>query len=101
MMTVPDSFRWVDSDLDTLNKLPEKEKRAFLKKEETKIRQSLGEAVPTAIFHSIAEKIADALAHPPLPTLEINKIIAANRLSDAEALKEFLTGNPLDLAFST
>lgn len=101
MMTVPESFRWVDRDPDTLNQLPEKEKRAFLKKEETKIRQSLGEAVPTAIFHSIAEKIADALAHPPLPTLEINKIIAANRLSDAEALKEFLTENPLDLAFST
>lgn len=101
MMTVPESFRWVDRDPDTLNQLPEKEKRAFLKKEETKIRQSLGEAVPTAIFHSIAEKIADALAHPPLPTLEINKIIAANHLSDAEALKEFLTENPLDLSFST
>lgn len=101
MMTVPDSFRWVDSDLDTLNKLSEKEKRAFLKKEETKIRQSLGEAVPTAIFQSIAQKIADSLAQPPLSTLEINKIISVNHLSNADSLKIFISENPLSLPIST
>lgn len=60
-MTVPDSFRWVAEDEAVLNALPEAEKRAFLKREEIKIRQSLGEAVPTEIFHAVAEKIAGAL----------------------------------------
>lgn len=61
LMTVPDSFRWVAEDEAVLNALPEAEKRAFLKREEIKIRQSLGEAVPTEIFHAVAEKIAGAL----------------------------------------
>ncbi|MDD2476931.1 MAG: hypothetical protein PHI32_13610 [Dysgonamonadaceae bacterium] len=57
MMTVPCSFKWVELDLDTLNSLPVAKKRAFLKKEEIKIRQSLGEAVPTAIFQAISKKL--------------------------------------------
>ena len=52
MMTIPDNFRWVDKSLEELNALPEKEKKSLLKKEAVKIRQSLGEAVPTQIFNT-------------------------------------------------
>lgn len=58
MMTIPNSFRWTNISEQTLNSLSIEKKRAFLKKEEIKIRQCLGEAVPTAIFDSIADKIA-------------------------------------------
>lgn len=58
MMTIPSSFKWTNIPEQTLNSLSIEKKRAFLKKEEIKIRQCLGEAVPTAIFDSIAEKIA-------------------------------------------
>lgn len=72
MMTVPYSFKWVEEDLEALNQLPAAKKRAFLKKEEIKIRQSLGEAVPTAIFQAIAKKIVDVLKHTPINTTTIN-----------------------------
>lgn len=98
MMTVPHSFKWVEADLDILNKLPAAKKRAFLKKEEIKIRQSLGEAVPTAIFQSIAKKIAEVLKHPPMNTAAINKIVSEYGLSDVEKLKEFIIENKLSLS---
>ena len=58
MMSVPAPFQWSDIPFDELNKLPIKEKEAFLKKEEMNIRQNLGEAVPTIIFRQIAHKIS-------------------------------------------
>ena len=57
MMTIPDSFQWINQDLNTLNKLTLLEKKNFSKKHEMNIRQCIGEAVPTAIFHQIAKKI--------------------------------------------
>lgn len=62
LMTVPPEFQWTADDFDTLNVLPPEQKRAFLKKEEIKIRQSLGEAVPTAVFRAVARKMAAAVA---------------------------------------
>ena len=56
-MTIPDEFKWVNFSLEELNALPEKNKKALLKKEEIKIRQSIGEAVPTNVFFQIAENI--------------------------------------------
>lgn len=101
MMTVPYSFKWVKEDFDTLNKLSFAQKRAFLKKEEIKIRQSLGEAVPTVIFQSIARKIADALKHQPMNMLAINKIVREKGLSDIERLKSFIVKNTMSLSAST
>ena len=101
MMTVPYSFKWVASDIDTINKLTFEQKRVFLKKEEIKIRQSLGEAVPTAIFRAIANKITKVLKRPPLKTATINKIVAEHGLSDVIKLKEFIIKNPLDLSATT
>lgn len=101
MMTVPHSFNWVEIDFDVLNSLSTEQKRAFLKKEEIKIRQSLGEAVPTVIFQSIAKKIAAALKHPPLNTASINKLVSANKLSDVNNLSNFIVNNPMNLSAAT
>lgn len=101
MMTVPYSFNWVETDFDVLNSLSTEQKRAFLKKEEIKIRQSLGEAVPTVIFQSIAKKIAAALKHPPLNTASINKLVSANKLSDVNNLRDFIVNNPMNLSAAT
>lgn len=98
MMTVPDSFRWVEMDAASLSSLPEERKRALLKKEEIKIRQSLGEAVPTAIFQSIAGKIKAALQHPPMNTAAVNKLVAANKLQKVENLRLFIRDNPMNLS---
>lgn len=57
MMSIPDSFKWIDKDLKQLNELSYEEKRKLSKKEEMNIRQSIGEAVPTEIFRKIAKKI--------------------------------------------
>ena len=101
MMTVPYSFKWVETDLDTLNSLPTEQKRSFLKKQEIKIRQSLGEAVPTVIFQSIARKIKCALKNPPLNTSAINKLVFDNKLSDINNLREFIINNPMTLSSVT
>lgn len=101
MMTVPATFKWVETEFDTLNSWTNKEKRVFLKKEEIKIRQSLGEAVPTVIFQSIAKKIANALQYTILNTTTINKLVIANNLSNVDELKKFIVTNPMNLSAST
>lgn len=98
MMTVPATFKWCDADLDFLNALSLREKTAFLKKEEIKIRQSLGEAVPTAIFNAVANKIANSLKYSSVSTSIVNKIVESNNLTNAENLVEFVTNNPLNLS---
>lgn len=98
MMTVPYAFKWVEADFDTLNGLSVEQKRAFLKKEEIKIRQSLGEAVPTVIFQSIAKKITSALKHSPLNTAAINKLVSSKELSEVDNLREFIVDNPMNLS---
>lgn len=101
MMTVPYTFKWVEIDFDILNKLTLEEKRAFLKKEEIKIRQSLGEAVPTVIFQSIAKKIKNTLNHTPLNIAAINKLVSTHNLSNASFLKDFIANNPMNLSAAT
>ena len=63
MMTVPDTFKWSDESLEYLNGLSLTQKRAYLKREEIKIRQSLGEAVLT-IFQEIAANIRGVWTEP-------------------------------------
>lgn len=98
MMTIPESFKWVKEDFDILNRLPDMNKRAFLKKEEIKIRQSMGEAVPTVIFQSIAKKIAEVLSHPTINTANIKRIVYEYGLSDINKLKQFIVDNELFLS---
>ena len=101
MMTIPDSFKWTDDDLDALNSLSDGEKRAFLKKNEINIRQSIGEAVPTAIFFSIAMAIRDCLEHPSLKKSEIPKIIEKYQCAIPENLLGFIDNNPLNLSLAS
>lgn len=101
MMTIPDSFRWTDQDLSELNRLSKTAKVAFLKKEEIKIRQSLGEAVPTIIFYEIAKKMLEALSYSTLNTHNIRSVISKYNLTVHNTLCEFIEQNPLNLSVST
>lgn len=56
-MSIPQDFQWTDKTLNELNKLNECEKQNFIKQNDINIRQSIGEAVPTAIFNQIAKNI--------------------------------------------
>lgn len=101
IMTIPDEFKWVAYSLDELNGLNDKEKHSVLKKEEIKIRQSIGEAVPTAIFFSIARNIVDFMQQKHLPTAMIAQVIKNNQLDCPENLINFLRENPMNLGISS
>lgn len=101
MMTIPESFKWDEKDLKELNALPLDEKRAFLKKNEMKIRQSLGEAVPTIIFRKIADSVNKALSFPVVSNAEVKKIVNKYKLTDEKNLFNFVKDNPLNLSIST
>lgn len=89
VMTIPNNFRWVVEEEFHLNSLSYKEKKDFLKKNEMKIRQSIGEAVPTSIFKQIANKISVALDLDDNHK-NIKKIIEDNSLLVVDNLKDFL-----------
>lgn len=97
MMTIPNEFKWVDKSLEELNALPEQNKKALLKKEEIKIRQSIGEAVPTEIFYQIACNISNFMEQEHFTNAMINKTIEEYQLVDAEKSMEFILKNPLNL----
>ena len=97
IMTIPSDFRWVDKTLEELNALSEKSKRALLKKEEIKIRQSIGEAVPTEIFFQIACNIRDFMEQEHFTSATISKTIEEYKLLKAENLMQFILDNPLNL----
>ena len=97
IMTIPDDFRWIDKSLEELNALSDKSKKALLKKEEIKIRQSIGEAVPTEIFYQIALNIRDFMDQKHFTNTMINKTIDEYNLGNADKLKEFILNNPLNL----
>lgn len=97
IMTIPSDFRWIDKSLDELNALPEKSKNALLKKEEIKIRQSIGEAVPTEIFFQIACNIRDFMEQEHFTNTTICKTIEEYKLVEAENLMQFILNNPLNL----
>lgn len=100
MMTVPHEFKWNMLDESDLNELSLEDKKKFLKNEEIKIRQSLGEAVPTAIFRSIAINIKAVLNSPYLSSAQINKIISEHKLNETGNLLSFIDENPLNLSFT-
>lgn len=93
MMSVPDSFKWSDIPFDELNKLSEKDKQAFLKKEEMNIRQNLVEAVPTVIFKQIARKIRTVLTHKEYTEPEIAAIIEKKKLTEHSNLLKYIRDN--------
>jgi len=100
MMSIPTTFKWSDVDIEHLNKLEEQEKKKFLKKQEVNIRQSIGEAVPTIIFHGIAKNIKDKLRKSTATEKDAEKIINDNELQDIKRLKSFLKRNLSKLDYS-
>jgi DNA (cytosine-5)-methyltransferase 1 len=101
MMTVPFDFKWADTPLADLNALSDGDKRKFLKKEEIKIRQSLGEAVPTAIFRGIANNVKTFLGKRYLKDAEIKREISEQGLADVPALLSYVQSNPKNLGFAS
>lgn len=93
LMSVPETFRWVDVSEQELNKLSLEEKQSFLKKVEMNIRQSLGEAVPTIIFKQIAMHVKKAIKKSSVNEKEIVNIIKKNNLTEQENLRVFLKKN--------
>lgn len=101
IMTIPDDFRWIDKSLEELNALSDKNKASLLKKEEIKIRQSIGEAVPTEIFYQIACNIKDFMKQEHFTNAIITKTIEEHNLSRVNKLIQFIKENPLNLGGST
>jgi len=101
LMTIPDQFRWIDKELDELNNLTYEEKRKLSKKEEMNIRQSIGEAVPTVIFQSIAKKINDFLSKVSLSETDVKKLISDEGLDNFDSLKSFVLENRDKYSLST
>ena len=101
LMTIPFDFKWFDATLESLNALPDGEKHRLLRREEIKIRQSIGEAVPTAIFYQIAKEIADFMGQEHLQTHTIIQIIRAHGLETPANLRGFIRENPLNLGVAT
>ncbi|MFH1824399.1 MAG: DNA (cytosine-5-)-methyltransferase [Candidatus Firestonebacteria bacterium] len=93
LMTIPDNFKWVDLDLDTINSLNLNEKRKLLSVNELNIRQSIGEAVPTVIFTQIAKKIKKITNKNFLDAKKTKEIIEKNNLKDASKLKDYIKIN--------
>lgn len=101
LMTIPEEFRWVDYSVEELNALPENEKKYLLKKEEIKIRQSIGEAVPTEIFFRIANNINNFLGKKHCSSNTTNQIIKKYDLEDRNKLRNFIGENPLSLGVAS
>ena len=101
MMSVPHSFRWLPDDEKYLSALPVAEQRVILKREEIKIRQSLGEAVPTAIFLSIAGKIKKNLSRKGCSNKEVEEIANKIKLFDGKSLNTLINENPDNYSLSS
>ena len=63
LMNIPNDFKWVEMSEEELNNLPLEEKQEFLKKNETNIRECIGEAVPPIIMQKIAKNIKEVLVN--------------------------------------
>lgn len=96
IMTIPEDFRWIDMSLEELNALSNKDKQQLLKKEEIKIRQSIGEAVPTRIFAQIAHNIGSFMKQEHLGTTAISQVIKEYDLDDPDKCIDFLNCNPIN-----
>lgn len=90
MMTIPNDFEWSGITYSELNALPLKKKQEFLKKEETNIRQCIGEAVPTEVFKSIADNIYAFLSVKHYSDGYIRTIIKKHTLNNVDMLIEYI-----------
>ena len=89
MMTIPDDFCWSDIPFSQLNTLSKKEKERFIKQEDIRIRQSIGEAVPTIIFQQIAKQIKYYELRSK-NILNIKNFVISKGWNDIKDVKNFL-----------
>lgn len=101
LMSIPDEFKWINTNLEDLNSLDINEKIKILKKEEVNIRQSIGEAVPTIIFYQIASKISDFMKQKHLSSQQINDVVQSEKLDSLEKVIVFIENNPMNLGYAT
>jgi DNA (cytosine-5)-methyltransferase 1 len=101
MMSIPNDFKWTWISLEKLNSFSTLEKEKFLSKEEMTIRHSIGEAVPTIIFQSIAKKIKSVLNEPKLVLRDLNNLITEKELNKTSVLNDFITKNQEKYSLST
>jgi DNA (cytosine-5)-methyltransferase 1 len=94
LMTIPKSFKWFkfDTNHDNIDTL--------IKNNEINIRQSIGEAVPTAIFKNIAIKYKKFIVKKQLPLRQIKLLIEDQQLSNIKKLINFLNKNLDDYSFT-
>lgn len=101
MMSIPDSFKWLELSLYDLNSKSYKEKKVISKKEEMNIRKSIGEAVPTEVFRQIANNIKKYLNKKKIKEVEINKLIDEEKLTDINNLKKYVLNNKDNICFES
>jgi len=100
MMTIPNSFRWLDLDLEELNGLSQERKKSVYKSHELTIRRCIGEAVPTEPMRRIAFNIKSSVFGKHFEPQELNRIITAYDLEDRNNLKKFLRKRKHDIGVS-
>ena len=94
MMTIPTTFKWHKNSLKKLNSLDQSKKIDLMIKSDNNIRQCLGEAVPTAVFHDIALKIKFFLQkRHSLGISDLNKLISINKLYRTSSMIHFIKRN--------
>ncbi|MDR1016328.1 MAG: DNA (cytosine-5-)-methyltransferase [Coriobacteriales bacterium] len=100
-MSIPDKFRWLSMDVAELNELTTEEKSKLYKREAVNIRQSIGEAVPTAIFRAVAHKIKERLADINLDDIEIERLIKRSKFKSEDEIVSYIDKNPDNLSIVT
>jgi DNA (cytosine-5)-methyltransferase 1 len=93
LMTIPDSFKWVDDNINALNQGTIEKKKRFLRSIEGNIRQCIGEAVPTIILYKIALNISDFLKSKSYSDQTIKRIISDRMLSHTDNMLQYLDEN--------
>jgi DNA (cytosine-5)-methyltransferase 1 len=96
LMGIPNQFNWSEKSSKELNKLDTKSKKLYLKEVDLNIRHSIGEAVPTPVFRSIAIKINESLLIKQTTDKELFKLIDELQLDNPNNLINFLKISTLD-----
>ena len=92
MMSIPYSFEWYFKPFVELNEMTLDDKRKYLKEQGINIRQNIGEAVPTVIFHQIANKIS-MLTNILYDEAKVMDIIKSNALDNINTMISFIRKN--------
>lgn len=93
MMTIPTEFKWISDGEIPKNNASYEDKCKFRKKTEFNIRQCIGEAVPTAVFETVAKKIKKNSEFKPLSKRELYSLIEDQKLFNYKNLIDFIKKN--------